>query len=472
MKKLVWIVLFFVFLAASFWAGSRYGKRDVIKSGFPATKPSQVGEDAGTDISSMPSGTVKISPERQQTVGVRIAQVEKKPWKHVIRTSGRVVPDETRLYRLIAPLDGWILETFDNSTGSLVKKNEPLASYYSLDILTAQQNYLSATSSLARLKDDKTGPPPGEQTALARTRTTYLKRNLDGLRSIGMSDVQIKEFERTREFAENILIVAPAESFILSRNVSLGQRFEKGTEWYRLADLGRVWILADLFENESQYIKPGVQVRITIPHQRKEFHATVSKILPQFDAASRTLKVRLEMDNPNFVLRPDMFVDAEFPVSLPSAIFVPVDAVLDSGLRKTIFIDRGNGFLEPRKVETGWRMGDRIEITAGLQPGERIVVSGNFLIDSESRMQLAAAGIYGTTSTDPVCGMETDEKKARASGRTSTYQGTVYYFCANECKETFDKRPGHYVQKRLEGPPSVNKTAEQSHSQQAGGGHD
>ena len=180
-----------------------------------------------------------------------------------------------------------------------------------------------------------------------------------------------------------------------------------------MADLSRVWILADLFENESQYIKPGARVQVTLPHQRKTFQATVSKILPQFDAASRTLKVRLETDNPGFVLRPDMFVDVELPISLPPAISVPADAVLDSGLRKTVFVDRGNGFFEPEKVETGWRIGDRVEIVKGLQPGERIVVSGNFLIDSESRLELAAAGMYGTLSKDPVCGMEADEKRQR-----------------------------------------------------------
>lgn len=425
-------------------------------------------EDSG-EMGSMPLGIVKIGPERQQMIGIRVARVEKKPLRHVIRAFGRVAADETRTYRLIAPLDGWIVETFGNSTGSLVKKNEPLASFYGLDIYTFEQEYLSALSTLTRLRGERSGPAPGEQSTVARLRA---KRASDTLRSIGMSDAQIEEFGRTREFLENVLIVAPVESFIISRNVSPGQRFDKGTEWYRLADLSRVWILADLFENESQYIKPGERVRVTLPHQRRVFQATVSKILPQFDAVSRTLKVRLEMDNPDFILRPDMFVDVEFPISIPPAVFVPADAVLDSGLRKTVFIDRGNGFFEPRNVKTGWRIGDRVEIVSGLRTGELIVVSGNFLIDSESRMELAAAGIYGMVSKDPVCGMETDEKKAAASGMTSSYRGTIYYFCSKECKEEFDKDPNRYIGKVSKNPMPPVRAPRSNHSEDAGESHD
>jgi membrane fusion protein, copper/silver efflux system len=499
MKKFLSVIFFLLLLFGAFLAGSWHSGRETTKGSTSTGRQISEEEDAADhahtsdkggggllktemaieagpanqdsgDTASMPSGTVRISVERQQIVGVRTAQVEKKPFSYQIRTFGRVAPDETRVYRLIAPLDGWIVEIFDNSTGSLVKKDEPLASFYSLDILTAQRNHISALAQVVSLKDDRTGPNPGPQSALARTRETYLKRTLDGLRSIGMPDVQIKELERTREFAEHILIAAPADSFVISRNVSPGQRFDKGTEWYRLADLSRIWILADLFESESQYFKPGARVQITLPYQRKAFQATVSKILPQFDAGSRTLKVRLETDNPGFILRPDMFVDVELPVSLPPCIFVPADAVLDSGLRKTVFVDHGNGFFEPRRVETGWRMGGQIEIVKGLRPGERIVVSGNFLIDSESRMELAAGGIYGLPSRDPVCGMDVDEKKAKASGRKSEYQGVTYFFCSDECRRRFEKSPAQYLRKESEVHSPAGHSAP-THPKTMGEGH-
>ncbi len=174
----------------------------------------------------------------------------------------------------------------------------------------------------------------------------------------------------------------------------------------------------DLFENETQFVHPDLKVKVNLPQQGKSFYAPVSQVLPQFDPATRTMKVRLEADNPDYLLRPEMFVDVEFPVNLPAAVSVPVDAILDSGLKKTVFVDRGQGLFEPRQVETGWRLGDRVEILQGLSPGERIVVSGNFLIDSESRMKLAAAGMHRNVAKDPVHGMNVDESKPPARAAT------------------------------------------------------
>jgi YHS domain-containing protein len=140
-----------------------------------------------------------------------------------------------------------------------------------------------------------------------------------------------------------------------------------------------------------------------------------------------------------------MFVDIELPVTLPSAVTVPADAVLDSGLKKTVFVDRGKGFFEPREVETGWRFDNRVEIKKGLKPGERIAVSGNFLIDSESKLQLAAEGIYQNLCKDPVCGTEVSVNKALKAGRKSSYKGKTYYFASDETKEQFEREPEKYV---------------------------
>jgi Cu(I)/Ag(I) efflux system membrane fusion protein len=277
--------------------------------------------------------------------------------------------------------------------------------------------------------------------------TLDIKTYIDALESLGMSEQQIKELANTRKVTDNVFIVAPATGFIIARNVSPGQQFEKGFEWYRIADLSRVWVLADLFRNEAEYVRPGMKARVTILETKKTLNAVVSTVLPQFDATSRTLKVRLELDNPGYTLRPDMFVDVEFPVTLPSALTVPADAVLDSGLKKTVFVDLGNGFFEPREVETGWRMGNRVEIIKGLKPGEQIAISGTFLIDSESRLELAASGMYGTLSKDPVCGIDVSISKAEKTGRKSIYQGKTYYFSSDECKQKFDKNPSVYVKK-------------------------
>jgi RND family efflux transporter MFP subunit len=401
------------------------------------------GEATETDAAlTLPPGTVQVSPEKQQTIGVRVGQVERMSGARTIRLLGRVAADETRVYPVKAAIDGWIRETSSKSTGSPVKQDEVLASFYSPDFLSAQTAYIYALGSRDRFQ--AAGNETLEQTDLTKA---SIQGYVDVLRNLGMPDVQIRELGRTLQLARKIWIISPATGFILARNVSVGQRIEKGSELYRVADLSHVWILAATFENEAQYFRPGVSARIVLPYQNRTVPAKVSDALPQFDPATRTLKVRLEADNPQFLLRPDMFVDVELPVRLPPAIMVPVDAVLDSGLKKTVFVDRGNGYFEPRAVETGWRSDDRVEIIKGLVPGERIVISGNFLIDSESRMKLAAAGLSGTLSKDPVCGMNLAESQAEAAGRMTEYGGKTYFFCSQHCKQQFDKNPGGYVGK-------------------------
>ncbi len=392
------------------------------------------------DESSLPPGTVQISPERQQMIGVRIDQVEKAQQKYTLRTLGRVAADETRTYRVNSAVDGWIEKTYDNGTGSLAKKDETLASFYSPEFLSAEQAYIYALSSFDRSQENVKERP--QQLNVTKLNIQQYK---DTLRNIGMGNLQIEKLARTRQFTENIDITAPVTGFILSRRVSPGERFEKGKELYSIADLRRVWILTDIFENEAHDLPVGTRVQVSLPYKKKVFQATVSDVLPLFDGTSRTVKVRLEADNPGYFLRPDMFVDVEIPIQLPPAVTVPAEAILDSGLRKTIFVDRGNGFFEPREVETGWHMGSRVEVTGGLDPGERIAVSGNFLIDSESKLQLAAEGMYQDLCKDPVCGTDVAVNKAAKAGRKSRFKGKTYYFVSDETKEQFEKEPARYV---------------------------
>jgi YHS domain-containing protein len=208
-----------------------------------------------------------------------------------------------------------------------------------------------------------------------------------------------------------------------------------------------------------------MKARVTLAGQNKEFHAMVTKVLPQLDPISRTLKVRLELDNPGHVLRPDMYVNVELPVIRPPALTVSADAILESGLSKTVFVDRGNGFFEPREVETGWRHGSRVEIIKGLEPGEKIAISGNFLIDSESRLQLAASGMQPLLVKDPVCGQEISPRKAEKAGLKAGHGGKIYYFHSGECREKFKENPERYAEKPSQGdspsqPPAPTKPPE------------
>jgi RND family efflux transporter MFP subunit len=392
----------------------------------------------------MSSGTVRITPEKQQVIGVRTGVVGKAAGEHFIRTVGRVAPDEKRVYRLVAGTDGWIRETYNNDTGTLVKKDERLASFYSPLFRAAQLAYIAI---LGSSPDDRFRAGGRQALAPSQQASVSLQTYIDALESLGMSEQQMKELASTRQLTDKVYILAPAAGFIIARNVSPGQRFDKGTEWYRIADLSRVWVLADLFRNEAEYVRPGMKVRVTIPETKKTLNAVVSAVLPQFDAASRTLKVRLELDNPGYTLKPDMFVDVEIPITLAPAMTVPVDAVFDSGLRKTVFVDHGNGIFEPREVETGWRAGNRVEIVKGLKPGEKIVISGNFLIDSESKLEMAAAGMQGSLSKDPVCGVDVSMTKAVRAGLKTNHGGKTYYFDSVQCKQQFERDPKRYAEK-------------------------
>lgn len=410
---------------------------------------------------SLPPGTIHIYPEKQQLIGIKTALVEKTPWNRTLRVLGRVTADETRVYRVNAAVSGLIKNALPVTTGSLVKENELLATFYSSQEYRALvQNYFNALK-LIKSGSWNTGTTTGAAPVFSKSQLAQMKKTSRDLgqtgetyqidyyrRNIlnsGIGLYQLKEMERTGAIPEEIEIRSPAAGFVIQRNVTADYRFDKGTELFRIADISRVWILADVFENEASFFKPGLAVKIELPYQKKTLYARMSNVLPQFDPATRTLKIRLEADNSGYRLRPDMFVNVEIPVSGPAAIIVPADAVLDSGLKKTVFVDRGNGYFEPRQVETGQQLGERVEITQGLMNGEKIVVAGNFLIDSESRMQQAASGIFGKIGRDPVCGMNIDEDRAGAEGHLAGYRGQSYYFCSPECRDEFVKMPDKYT---------------------------
>jgi RND family efflux transporter MFP subunit len=211
-----------------------------------------------------------------------------------------------------------------------------------------------------------------------------------------LSEPQIEQIARTGEPIKNITLYSPITGYVMERKAFPKQRITPDTELYVIVDLSKVWIMADVFQNEAPMIREGLPARVALSYGGGQaFSARVGYIQPQVDPMTRTLKVRLEADNPVLALKPDMFVDVDFQVAMPRRLVVPAEAVLDTGLTKTVFVDRGNGYLEPRQVETGEQIGDRVEITKGLKAGERIVTSGNFLIDSESQLKSAAGGMAG-----------------------------------------------------------------------------
>jgi len=384
-------------------------------------------------------GGVVVDESRQQLIGVRTDEVRRTSSSHVLRVPGRIAVDDQRLYRIIAAVDGWILDLGQNTVGRSVKKDQLLASYYTPNLLYSERLFLLSIPAGGSL------PPQTRDFSQASVRTAGSANPefpIDTLRSLGMSDLQIDEIQRTRTASPHVNIYSPASGFVLERRISPGQRFDKGTELYRIADISRMWLWTDIFEKDRQFVKPGAEA--VAVYQGRRFKARMSDALPQFDTQSRTLKTRFELDNPGNVLQPDMFVDVELTVDMPPAITVPADAVFDSGLRKTVFVDLGSGNFEARRVEIGWRLGGRVEIVKGLMEGERVAAAANFLLDSESRMRAVSAGIFDA-EIDPVCGMEVDGKKAAAAGRTAVHEGHTYYFCADGCKKQFEADPKKYL---------------------------
>jgi multidrug efflux pump subunit AcrA (membrane-fusion protein)/YHS domain-containing protein len=384
-------------------------------------------------------GMVQISAEKQQLIGVRTDEVRRDSSSHTLRVPGRITVDDQRLYRLVAATDGWVLELGENTVGRFVKQNQLLATYYTRDLLATERLFLLSTNASDQGQVRDYGSVRISGSAIPQF-------PIDSLRGLGMSDRQIEEIQRTRTAAESVKIYSPVAGFVLARNISPQQRFERGEEFYRIADIGHVWVLTDIFEKDREFVKPGATA--TIRYQGREYKARLSDALPQLDTQTRTLKTRFELDNPGNLLLPDMFVNVELNVDTPSAVTVPAEALIDSGLRKTVYVEQGNGVFEPRLVETGWRLADRVQITSGLEPGERIVVSGNFLIDSESRMKLTygntpAAAAKPGTAKDLVCGMDVDPGSPNTL--SSKLGGKTYYFCAESCKKGFEANPGKYV---------------------------
>jgi RND family efflux transporter MFP subunit len=276
-----------------------------------------------------------------------------------------------------------------------VRKGEPLATVVAPDAFPALQSYVVALGAIDRLRQD--GGEGVAQAQISSASGNFQLRR-EKLQDLGLSDAQIAETGRTREIPDSITIVAPEDGFVLARHISEGLRFERGTEFYRIADLRRVWILADVIGAEADYVKPELPARVGVPGRSRWLDARVSTALPLVEEDSRTMTVRLEAENPDYVLRPGMRVEVELAVTLPAMTVVPVDAVLDSGRRQMVFVERAEGVFVPRAVTTGWRFGDRVAIVDGLVPGERIVTSGTFLIDSESRMTRALEGVTATRS--------------------------------------------------------------------------
>jgi RND family efflux transporter MFP subunit len=321
---------------------------------------------------------VHLDKAQETAIGLRTEPAREETEAGEIRSVARVEVQESRLYAVTAGADGWVRHIYGGESGSQVKKGQPLASYYSRDIVTPQQAYLYAFDSFHRLHTSATA----EQKELAAKQMSEAR---DYIEFIGMTDHQIVELERSRQEGREVTLGSPAPGFVLERKVSEGSRFARGDVLWKIADIEAVWVTADLYPEELSSISRAHIGTVILPDGSEE-NATVDSSLPRYEEGDRVVKLRLKISNTGHKLLPGMVVTVRVPKAAVRGLTVPEDAVIESGIRPRVFVRSQAGSLEARAVTTGWRHAGRLQILSGLKTGDQVVVSGTFLIDSESRM--------------------------------------------------------------------------------------
>ncbi len=343
--------------------------------------PKYADEEGGME--NLPAGTVRISQAKQQLIGVQTSVVQREKLFRTIRAVGQLTADETKLAHVHLKVSGWIDQVFVDYVGQLVKKGQPLFTLYSPDLVSTQQEYLIARRGKQYLGNSSF--PEASQGA-----DSLLKSARERLRLWDISDDQIKKLDETGEVTRTLTFYSPIDGFVLDRKAFPQTNATPDMELYTMADLSTIWATAEIYEFEVPYVHAGQQAQMELSYfPGKTYSGRVTYIYPTVDPQTRTVKVRLEFPNPNFELKPQMYSDVILNIDYGNQVVVPQAAVLDSGERQTVFVALGDGYLAPREIKTGAKVDEKVIVLSGLHPGETIVTSGNFLIDSESRLSSA-----------------------------------------------------------------------------------
>jgi Cu(I)/Ag(I) efflux system membrane fusion protein len=331
-------------------------------------------------------GTVQIDPVTRANIGLRTAVAREKSMSRTIRTLGRVEYDEEKLVRLHPKVEGWIREIYIDKTGQPVADDDILLTIYSPKLVATQQEYLLALKNLERLRGS-----PFEDIRVGAE--SLVKSSRERLVLLDVPAHQIEELEKSREIKEGLHIHAPAGGTVLKIGARQGQYVTPGTELYLIADLATVWVYADIYEYELPWVGEGDRVEMTLASvPGRIFSSELSYIFPYAEANTRTTRVRLVFDNADLALRPEMFADVTIYASeRPGQVVVPAEAVVRSGDDNQVFVVTPSGAFEPRTVQLGVESRGEVAIRSGIEAGERVVVSAQFLLDSESKLREAAA---------------------------------------------------------------------------------
>jgi membrane fusion protein, copper/silver efflux system len=343
--------------------------------------------NAGAPASEAPLAPLQLTPQRMQSIGVKLGTAQIKQVESELRVTGSVEADERRISYVQTRFPGWLRTVYANSTYQYVRKGQPLFTIYSPDLVTTEQEYLLARKNSELLNTSTvSGVATGAQTLLAATR--------ERLEQWEVPASEIEKLDKTGKAITDLTFKSPVSGYVTEKNALPNMYVQPETRLYTVVDLSTVWVNAQVFQTDLGKVKPGDPAEVTVDaYPGKSFRGRVDSILPQVDMNTRTAKVRLVFPNPALKLTPGMYVNVVMKQRLGRQLVVPAAAVFHSGTRQLVFVDHGEGQFEPREVQTGLQVGEQVVITKGMKAGESIVTSANFLMDSESQLQ-AAAGAY------------------------------------------------------------------------------
>jgi RND family efflux transporter MFP subunit len=337
-----------------------------------------------------PSGlaVVSITPAARERMGITLGVVDKRALSRDVRTSAKIVADETRLYKVTTKIDGYVGKLFVSVTGQEVKKGDPLLTIYSPDLVSAEQEYLIALQTKQKLTASNPEASKGGESLLEAARRR--------LELWDISDEQVEQLEKSGKVEKFLTLYAPASGWVTEKDVLAGQKIMPGETLLVVSGLDNVWGDADIYESDLPYVKVGMTAEITLPYwPDKTFTGEVFFVSPTLDPETRTLKARITIPNADLLLKPEMYANAKLSYQLGEKLAVPKAAVMRTGERSYAFRDAGEGKLIPVEVKLGIRSDGYYEVLSGLQEGDHVVTSANFLVDSESSMKAAIEALAG-----------------------------------------------------------------------------
>ena len=383
-RKISLLCLFIVSVAAFvYFAVIRREARHEMATGQATEKASGALSAASQDAG------IFVPPEKQQLIGMRSVAAEMGTLTKDIRIVGKVSYDETRLTHIHSKVSGYIEEVFADSVGKPVRAGDPLFTIYSPDLLATEQDLLLALKSRELLRTSiLASAAQGSENLIAASR--------ERLRLWDVTDQEIQRLETEGKMKRAIAVYSPVSGVVMERAAyHHGTFVDPSKDLFAIVDLSRVWVLGEAYETDLPFIRTGQAAEIELPYSGggKKLRGRVEFIYPFLDPKSRTAQVRMQFANPNFSLKPEMFTNISMSVSMGRQVLVPQDAVMDTGIEQYVFIDKGDGYVLPRKVKVSAEAGENLGIERGLKAGERVVTGANFVVDSESRLKGAFAGM-------------------------------------------------------------------------------